>query len=143
MITPNYPSSPPPMVTDSQIHHEPRRILQNLLHPHQKRHRLSAVDEAMVVAEREVHHRTNLDFAGDRHRSLLNLVHAKDAGLRRIENRRRPERALYAAVRDGKGAALHFLDLERAVARAPPEIGNLLLDLRERFLVAVAHDRND
>src|SRR5258707_3026628 len=73
MITPNYPSSRPPMVTDSQIHHEPRRILQNLLHPHQKRHRLSAVDEAMVVAEREIHHRTNLDFAGDRHRSLFNL----------------------------------------------------------------------
>src|SRR5438309_3788702 len=143
MITPNYPSSRPPMVTDSQIHHEPRRTLQTLLHPHQKRHRLSAVEEAMVVAERAIHDRTNLDFAGDRHRSLFNLVHAEDAGLRRIENRRRHQRAVNAAVRDGKGTALHFLDLERAIARAPSEIGNLLLDLRERFLVAVAHDRND
>src|SRR4030095_14253444 len=51
--------------------------------------------------------------------------------------------AVNAAVRDGERAALHLLDLERAVARAPPEIGNVLLDLRERFLVAVAHHRHD
>src|SRR5437899_2368324 len=117
VFTSTLPASRPPIVTKLQLHHQPRRILQNLLHPHQKRHRLAAVDEAVVVAEREIHHRTNIDFAGDRYRSLLNLVHAEDAGLRRIENRRRHQRAVDAAVRDGKGAALHLFDLERAVAR--------------------------
>jgi DNA-binding TFAR19-related protein (PDSD5 family) len=30
----------------SQIQHQPRRVLQALLHPHQERHRLAAVDDA-------------------------------------------------------------------------------------------------
>src|SRR4030095_17194161 len=51
--------------------------------------------------------------------------------------------AVNAAVRDGERAALHLLYLTRPVAPAPPEIGNVLLDLRERFLVAVAHHRHD
>ena len=42
-----------------------------------------------------------------------------------------------------EGAALHLLDLERAVAGAAAEIGDRLLDLGERFLIAVAHHRHD
>src|SRR5262249_17882736 len=132
----------PAMTCQSQIQYQPLGILQDLLHAHQERHRLAAVDDAVVVGEREVHHRTDLDLAGHRHRPLLNLVHAEDAGLRRVEDRRRHQRAVYAAVGNGEGAALHLLDLERAVARAAAEIGDLLLDLRERLAVAVAHHGN-
>src|SRR5262249_58394893 len=92
---------------------------------------------------RDIPHWTSVYLAASRHRSFFNLAHAEDAGLRTIDNRRRSRRAVDAAVRDGKGAALHLFDVERAVARASPEIGNVLLDLRERFLIAVAHHRHD
>src|SRR5215213_3261474 len=38
----------------SQIQHQPCRILEGLLDPHQEGHRLLAVDDAVVVGEREV-----------------------------------------------------------------------------------------
>src|SRR5262245_8034825 len=40
----------------SQIQHEPLRVLQAFLDSHQERHGLAAIDDAVVVAEREVHH---------------------------------------------------------------------------------------
>ena len=33
----------------SQVQHEPGRILQSLLHPHQEGHRLLTVDDAVIV----------------------------------------------------------------------------------------------
>src|SRR5262252_8556538 len=88
-------------------------------------------------------HRPHLDPAGDRHRPFLDLVHAENAGLRRVEDRRRHQRAVDAAIGNGERAAQHFLDLERAVAGAAAEIGDGLLDLAQRFLIAVAHHRHD
>ena len=46
-----------------------------------------AVDEAVVVAEREIHHRADDDLAVDGDRALLDRVHAEDAALRRVEDR--------------------------------------------------------
>jgi hypothetical protein len=110
---------------------QPRRILQHLFHAHQEGDGLAAVDDAVIVAEREIHHRSRLDLAGDHHRPLLDLVHAEDAGLRRVQNWRRHQRAVDAAVGDGEGAALHLLDLERTLARAAAVAGDVLLDLRQ------------
>ncbi len=122
----------------SQIQHQPRRVLQAFLHPHQKCHRLAAVDDAVVVGEREIHHRTDLDLAGDRHRPLLDLVHAENSGLRRVQNGRRQERAIDAAVGNGEGSARQILELEPPVARAPAILGDLLLDLGEAQPIGVA-----
>ncbi len=98
--------------------HKPRRILQRLLDADEEGHRFLAVDETVIVGQSEAHHRPDLDLAADHHRPFLDLVHAKNAGLRRVEDRRRHQRAVDAAVRDGEGAALQFLDLELAVAGA-------------------------
>ena len=64
------------------------------------------------------------------------------AGLRRVQDRRRHQRAVDAAIGDGEGAALHLVDLELAVAGAAAEIGDALFDLGDRLLVAVAHHRH-
>src|SRR6267142_2628204 len=104
--------------TPSQIQHQPRRIFQAFLDPHQESHGFLAVDHAVIVGQRQIHHRADLDLAADHHRTLLDLVHAQNAGLRRVEDRRRHQRAIDAAVGDGEGAALQLVDLELAVAGA-------------------------
>ena len=116
----------------SQIQQQPLRILQALLDAHQEGHRVLAVDDAVVVAERQVHHRPDHDLAVAHHRALLDAVHAEDARLRRVEDRRRHQRAVDAAVGDGERAALHVLDAELAVAGALAEVGDGLLDLGKR-----------
>src|SRR5438045_2540827 len=68
-----------------QIQHQPSRVFQNVFHLDQERHRLAAVDDTVIVGQREIHHRPYLDLAGNHHRPLLNLVHAENAGLRRVE----------------------------------------------------------
>ena len=136
---PSRPSAPEGL----QIQHQPGRILDDLLDAHQEGDRLAAVDDAVIVGEREIHHRPRLDLAAHHHRPFLDLVHAEDAGLRRVEDRRRHQRAVDAAIGDGEGAALHLLDLERALTRAAAQIGDLLLDVGEQFPIAVAHHRND
>ena len=71
----------------------------------------------MVVGEGDVHHRPDLDLVAHRDRAPLDLVHAEDAGLRRVEDRRRHQRAVDAAIGDREGAAGEILDRELAVAR--------------------------
>ena len=44
---------------------------------------------AVIVGQCQVHHRPDDDLAVDHDRSILDLVHAEDAGLRRVEDRRR------------------------------------------------------
>ena len=46
-----------------------------------------AIDEAVIVAEGEIHHRADFHFAIERYGSLLDGVHAEDAALRWIEDR--------------------------------------------------------
>ena len=118
-------------------------ILDAFLDAHQEGHGLAAVDDAVIVGERQIHHRPDLDLVADRHRPLLDLVHAEDAGLRRVQDRRRHQRAVDAAVGDGEGAAGQLLDGELAVARPLAELGDLLLDLGEAQLIGIAHHRHD
>ncbi|ENN89592.1 hypothetical protein RHSP_59795 [Rhizobium freirei PRF 81] len=97
----------------------------------------------MIVGERQIHHRADDDLAADGDRTLLDLVHAENARLRRIQNRRGHQRTVDAAVRDGEGAALHVGHRKLTVAGCLAEAADFLLDLGDRHLVGIAHDRND
>ena len=59
-----------------------------VLDVHQEGHGLLAVDDAVVVGQREIHHRPRHDLAVADHGALLDAVHAENAGLRRVEDRR-------------------------------------------------------
>ncbi|MNQ57715.1 hypothetical protein D3C85_718820 [compost metagenome] len=96
----------------------------------------------MVVAEGQVHHRADLDLAVDGHRALHDVVHAQDARLRRVQDRRRHQRAVGAAVGDGEGAALHLIHGQGAVTGGLAQGADALFDARQRQGVGVAQDRN-
>ena len=48
---------------------QPRRLLDRFLDPPQECHRFAAVDDAMIVGERDVHHRPDDDLARRRRRA--------------------------------------------------------------------------
>ncbi len=98
----------------------------------------------MVVGERQIHHRPRLHRAiGHDHRAHLRLVHAEDAGLGRIQDRRREERAVDAAVRNGEGAAGKVVEAELAVPGLAGELADRLLDAGEAHVLRIAQDRHD
>ena len=70
-------------------------------------------------------------------------MHAENAGLRRIEDRRAEQRAVDAAVRDGEDAAAEVLDLDLSLARFHRVFREVALDLREGFLIRIANHRHD
>src|SRR2546426_1755721 len=61
-------------------------ILDVFLDPDKELHRLAAVDDAVVVAERHVHHRADGNLPVDGHGAVLDLVQAQDAHLRRVQD---------------------------------------------------------
>src|SRR5947207_7326862 len=52
------------------LKHQPRRIFQQFLHPHEKSHALTSIHKPMIVAERHVHHRADFNFIIDNHGAL-------------------------------------------------------------------------
>ena len=68
-----------------------RRVFHQLLYPNEEKHRLLAVDDPVVVRERDIHHRPDLDLAVDDDGAILGLVQAEDAHLRKVDDRRRQQ----------------------------------------------------
>src|SRR3546814_20480533 len=64
-----------------------RRVLDRLLDRLQERHRLAAVDQPMVIAEREIHHRADHDLAVADGRAILDAVEAETRRLRRVSRK--------------------------------------------------------
>ena len=93
-----------------------------------KRDRFFSVDNAVVVAEGEIHHGANDNLIVDDNGALDDVVHAENAALRRIENRSREERAENAAIRDRERAPLHIIDGDRPVSRFFCKVFQLFLD---------------
>ena len=73
---------------NSKIQRQLFRIFDALLHFYQKRNCFFAIDGAVIVAEREIHHRADFHFPVHRHGARHDFVHAEDAALRRIQNGR-------------------------------------------------------
>src|SRR5215218_6886000 len=96
----------------SKIQRQLRRILDAFFHTDKEGDGLFAVNGAMIVTQGKIHHRPHHDLSLEGHWPLLNRVHAEDAALRRIQNRRAEERAINAAIGNRKRAALKFLDLD-------------------------------
>ena len=50
-------------------------------------HGLAPVDDPVVIGQRQIHHRADHNLVVDHHGALLDLVHAENAGLRRVQDR--------------------------------------------------------
>ena len=97
----------------------------------------------MIITQREIHHRANFNFPVNGNWSRHDLMHAEDAALWRIQDRRGEERSVHSAVCDGECAALQVFDFQFSVARPAGEIGDVTLQLGKTFLVRIAHDRDN
>src|SRR5882757_677030 len=113
---------------DSNTDDEAGRILDRLLHLYEEGDGLFAVDEAVVVAQREIHHRADDDLAVDGDRTIVDRVHAEDGALRRVDDRRREERAEGAAVGDGEDATFEVGERDLAFAGALGGVGDFRFD---------------
>src|SRR5690606_15371880 len=116
-----YPPGPAPTMTTScllapsaaisDLQQHAGGVLDGLLDALEERHALAAVDDAVVVRERDVHHGPHDHLTVAHDGALLDRVHAEDARLRGVHDRRREQRAEHAAVADRERAALELLGL--------------------------------
>ena len=70
----------------------------------------------MIICKGEEHHRSDLDFAVDGYRLVLDGVQAEDGGLWEVDDWSTHERAEDAAIADCERAAGHIFDCELVVA---------------------------
>ena len=109
----------------------------------EKHHGFAAIDNAVVVGQGEVHHRTDHNLSLDGHRTIFDRMKSEHTALRRIHDRRGKHRPVDAAIADGKCAALKFVDLELVLLRAFGKIGDGLLDFRKAHVFGIAQNGND
>src|SRR5690606_25832803 len=105
-----YPAGPEPMTTaskrsdipspPSQNDDQAGRIFHRLLDCDEEQHRFAAVDDPMVVRQREIIHRSHHDLAVLDHGTLLGGMDAEDGRLRRVDDGGRKHRAEHTAVAD-------------------------------------------
>jgi hypothetical protein len=57
------------------------RLLQQLFDFHEELYGIAAIDEAMVIRQRHVHHWPTTDALANANRPALNRVHAEDCAL--------------------------------------------------------------
>src|SRR6478736_1235197 len=126
----------------SDFNQDARRIFDALLDAPQEGHRLAAIDDAMVVRQRQIHDRPNLHLACDGHWTLDDVVQTQDATLGRVDDRRREHGSVDAAVTDRERSARQFLELDVVLLRTSAIVGDAALDLGETQAIGVANDRN-
>ena len=96
----------------------------------------------MIVAQRQIHHRTNHNLIVDRHGPLLNRVHAEDRGLGWVEDRGAEERAEDPAVGDREGATAEFFDRQFVVADGIGEAFDFSFDPAEGHVLNLMQHRH-
>ena len=62
-----------------EIKHKTRWIFQRFFNANKECYSFLAIYDAVVIRQRQIHHRPNLDFPTNRHWPLLDLMHAQNA----------------------------------------------------------------
>src|SRR5690554_5087037 len=68
-------------------------------------------------------------------------MHAQDSGLRRVDDRRRHQRAEDPAISNGERTALHLVDAQLAVASTLAEVDDSFLDVGNLHAVGITQHR--
>src|SRR5204862_4176605 len=107
------------------LHHD-LRFLDQLPHPEEEPVAGDAVDDAVIVRERQVHHRADDDgilaVALADHRPLDDLAHAQDADLRLVDDGGAEEVSLQSRIGDGERPAGELVGRHLASAAARGEV---------------------
>src|SRR6266545_2919170 len=83
-----------------------------------------AVDEPMVVAERQVAHELDGDHVVDDHHALLDRADTEDRDLWLVDDGQAELSAKVSWIGDGERAAVHFLGMELLGARPIGDVGD-------------------
>src|SRR5260370_14961651 len=83
----DYSSARRVIASNLKIERELLRVLDALLYLDEERDGFFSVDRTMIIAEGEIHHRTDFHFPIDRHRSRHDFVHPENSALRRSRSR--------------------------------------------------------
>src|ERR1700683_1771342 len=107
-----------------------------------------AVDEAVIVTERQMHDGANRNgitaiFVGDYHRLLRDSADAHDGGVRLVDDGKAKDGAKLARIGDGEGGTFDVVGLELLVARALAKIGDAALQAEKVQVSRILHDGND
>src|ERR1700758_2985804 len=116
-----------------------------------ERHELvgdGSVDEAMIVAESQVHDGADGDgivavFVGDYHGLLAYAADSHDRGVGLVDDGQSEDGSKLARVRDCESRAFHVLRHELFGAGALAEIGDAALQSEEVQFIGVLEDGND
>ncbi len=127
----------------SKIQRQFFRVFDAFLHFDEESDCFFPIDGAMIVAERQIHHRADFYFPVHGNGPRYDFVHAENPALRRIQDRRREERSVHATVRDREITTLQIFNLQFSFARCRGVIGNVALQIGKTFLVRIAHHRHD
>jgi hypothetical protein len=108
----------------------------------------SAIDQAMIVAEREMNDGTDGNgivaiFIGDDHWLLGDSTDAHDRGVGLIDDRESEHCPELARVGDGEGRAFYIFRLELLGAGAFAKVGDSALQAKEIQISGVLEDGND
>lgn len=91
-------------------------ILDVLLDLDKELHCLPAVQQTVVVGQRQVHHRSDLNLSVDSNWLLLDGVKPQDSSLGKVDDGGTHQRTEDAAIADGECSSGHILNSELAVA---------------------------
>ena len=108
-----------------------------------KCHRFAAVDNAVIVSERDVHHGPDHDGTITSDRPVFDGMKSKHAALRRIHDGRREHRSIDAAIADRECAALKLIDFKLVRLRALGEVRDGAFDVGETQAFGIAQNGND
>ena len=96
----------------------------------------------MVVAQGNVHDRADHNFAVLYYWSLHNIMHAQNGTLWGIDDWCRHHAAKHATIGNGKGATLHLIDAEFAIACFLGQGNNFPFNFVEAHAFGIAHHRH-
>src|SRR5574337_786039 len=104
---------------------------------------VGAVDQAVIVGEAEVGHRTDGDHVIDNDRSFHHLAQAQDSRLRLYDDRCADHRAERTEVVDREGPVMGLLQTEPLVARPCGQVGQLFGQGQEALLIRLSQYRDN
>src|SRR5436190_23714903 len=119
------------------------KLLQSILERLQESSGVGAVDQPMIVAEREIAHRPDRDHVVNDDHALVNAADAEDCHLRLADDRQAEQRTKDSGAGDRERAALYLFRLELLVAGTMREIFNRAAQTEHVALVGVTNDRHD
>ena len=91
------------------------RILDVLLDLHEELHGLPAVKQTVVVGQRQVHHRSDLNLSVDSNWLLLDGVKPQHSSLGKVDNGGTHQRTEDTTIADSESSSCHILNRELAV----------------------------